>query len=355
MATHLINVLVVEDSPVERELLLHIFQSDPEIRVIAVATNGAQAVEAVCRERPDVVTMDIHMPKLDGVEATRQIMGRCPTPVVILSASSSYNPEGEKAFLALEAGALSVVRKPSGVGHPGYAEEVQDLLQTIKLMSEVKVVRRWFRPATAPPAPAPLPKIEAPSSVRLVAMGASAGGPMALEHILQGLAGRVLPPLLVVQHMAPGFVEGFAAWLHASTGFPVRVAVHGEMAQPGHAYLAPDDHQMGIDASGRIVLSDAAPEGGLRPSVAHLFRSVAHAYGKQAVGVLLTGMGRDGAAELKEMKDRGAVTLVQDEASSMVYGMPGEAISLGGATHVLPLEQIPAILAKLAGTKESVS
>jgi two-component system chemotaxis response regulator CheB len=351
MTTRPINVLVVEDSQMERELLLHILQSDPEIRVVAVATDGAQAVEAACREHPDVVTMDIHMPKQDGVEAIRQIMGRCPVPVVILSASSAYSREGEKAFLALEAGALALAHKPSEAGSPGYAEEVQNLLQTIKLMSEVKVVRRWSRPA----APASVPRIAVPSPIRVVAMGASAGGPVALERILSRLDGKTLPPLLIVQHMAPGFIKGFAAWLQASTGFPVRVAVHGETVQPGQAYLAPDGCQMGIDANGRITLSDTVPEGGLCPSVAHLFRSVARAYGKQAVGVMLTGMGHDGAAELKEMKDQGAVTLVQDEDSSLIYGMPGVAVSLGGATHILSLEQIPTILARLASTKESVS
>ncbi|MBS1191882.1 MAG: protein-glutamate methylesterase [Rhodocyclaceae bacterium] len=352
MANHLINVLVVDDSSVERELLLHIFLSDPEIRVIGVATDGVQAVEAACRLHPDVITMDVHMPKQDGVEATRQIMVRCPTPVIILSASSAYGPEGEKAFLALEAGALTLVRKPSGIGQPGNAAEIDNLLRSVKLMSEVKVVRRWVQPP--PPKPAALPGIEGHRPVRVVAMGASAGGPMALQRILAGLAGHPTPPLAIVQHMTPGFVEGFAAWLQSSAKFPVRVAAPGEKIQPGRAYIAPDNRQMGIEAD-RIVLSQGPPEGGLRPSVSHLFRSVAQFYGEQAVGVLLTGMGRDGAAELKAMKDRGAVTIVQDEDSALVYGMPGEAVNLGGATHVLPLNYIPGFLLKLGSIKESLT
>jgi len=343
-----IRVLVAEDSPVERELLLHILQADPEIRVVSVAADGVQAVEAACRERPDVVTMDVHMPNMDGLEATRQIMETCPAPIVVVSASSGYSREGAKAFEALEAGALALARKPPGVGQPGYGAAVQELLQTLKLMSEVKVVRRWRRPGVARPLAQP-PKITPHAPIQLVAIGASAGGPPALQHILAALPKDFPVPLLIVQHMASGFVEGFTGWLRDSTGFPVQVAVHGAQPLPGHVYVAPCGTHLAVANSGLLRLADDPPEGGLRPAVSALFRSVAEACGERAVGVLLTGMGRDGAAELKQMKDSGAITIAQDEETSVVFGMPGEAVRLGAATYVLPLERIAAMLSSISG------
>jgi len=344
MTIRSIRVLVVEDSQVERELLLHILSAAPLIGRVTVAVNGEEAVEAACRERPDVVTMDIHMPKLDGVEATRRIMERCPVPIVVISASEGYGPEGENAFRALEAGALALVRKPAGIGHPSYREEVDKLLQAIELMSEVKVVRRW----SSRPAPKPASRARAPLPLKLVAIGASAGGPLALQCLLSGLPRGFPLPLLIVQHLSPGFAQGFAAWLQGTTGFPVEVAVEGEQVLPGHAYLAPDGAHLGVAGDRRIVLSREPPDEGLRPSVAHLFRSVGRVFGADAVGVLLSGMGRDGAVELKSLKDRGALTLVQDGDSALINGMPGEAASLGGASHVLPPERIAGFLADLA-------
>ncbi|MDD5036401.1 MAG: chemotaxis-specific protein-glutamate methyltransferase CheB [Methylococcaceae bacterium] len=342
-----IRVLVVEDSPVERELLLHILQSDPELTVVAVACDGEMAVDMACRERPDVITMDIHLPKLDGLGATRSIMERCPTPVVVVSASAGYSLHGDKAFRALEAGALTLVCKPPGIGHPDYQQSARELIQTVKLMSEVKVVGRRSRRAGASEI---APALNTCNKAKLVAIGASAGGPLAIQQLLAGLPKDFPLPLLIVQHMAFGFMEGFAKWLSESTGFPVHIAAQGEQPLPGHIYVAPCDFQMGVTASGVIALSNEAPEAGLRPAVSYLFRSIAKIHGGRAIAVLLTGMGKDGAVELKMMKDKGAVTIAQDEESCLVYGMPGEAVRLGGASHVLPLEQIPSMLIRLAGT-----
>ena len=346
----MIRVLIVDDSPVAQEFLVHILTSDPLIRVVGIVANGALALTAVRDLRPDVITMDIHMPHVDGFEATRAIMESLPTPIVIVSASTSAT-ELASTFKALEAGALAVMLRPPGPGHPQYETCASELIQTVKLMSEIKLVRRIPRPVSGRP-PAPLPAAAAPKAatvIRMAAIGASTGGPPVLQKILSGLPRDLSAPLLIVQHITPGFVEGFVDWLGGASGFPVHVAAQGELPLPGHAYVAPDGWHMGVDGGRHIALSDHAPENGLRPSVAHLFRSSAQVLGAHALGVLLTGMGRDGAAELKMMRDGGAITIAQDAASSVVHGMPGEAIKLEAATYVLPPEGIAAMLAALLG------
>ncbi len=347
----MIKVLVVEDSPVVREFLVHVLSSDPEIQVIGTAKNGKEAIDAVRNKKPDIITMDIHMPEMDGFEATRRIMETQPVPIVIVSGSSSAG-EVAMSFKAVEAGALAVIARPKGIGHPDYEATAKELIQTVKLMSEVKVVKRW--PRLRKEAPPPTPGVEirkALPAIQVVAIGASTGGPIALQTILSGLPSDFPVPLLIVQHISAGFVEGFAQWLAQSSGFPVHIASEGEYLLPGHAYVAPEGFHMLVKARNRITLSRAEPKDGLRPSVSYLFGSVAQAFGQNAIGVLLTGMGKDGAQELKLMKDMGAITIAQDEASSVVHGMPGEAISLSAATHVLPPERIAALLASLAKVK----
>lgn len=344
----MIRVLIVEDSPVAREFLTYILASDPAIQVAGVARNGAEAMEAVARLRPDVITMDIHMPIIDGFEATRRIMETVPTPIVIVSGSTGAT-EVASTFRAMEVGALAVVLRPPGMNHDAFEAGSKELIRTVKLMSEIKVVRR-IPPVVRgrmPGRPSIAPSPILPTGIQVAAMGASTGGPLALRRILSGLPQDLPFPLLIVQHIAPGFIRGFVEWLSGASGFPVRIASHGELPMPGQAYLAPDGLHMGVGTGLRIVLSDHAPENGLRPAVAHLFRSVAQVLGPAAVGVLLTGMGRDGAQELKAMKDKGAITIAQDEESSVVHGMPGEAIKAEAATYVLPPEGIAGFLATL--------
>jgi two-component system chemotaxis response regulator CheB len=350
----MIKVLVVEDSPVVREFLVHLLGSDPEIQVIGTASNGEEALAAVQHKKPDVITMDIHMPKIDGFEATRRIMETRPTPIVIVSGSSSLQ-EVSTTFRAIEAGALAAVSRPQGIGHPRHETSAQEMVQTVKLMSEVKVVRRWPR-LKSTPVVLPTPQMQvrrAPAEIQVVAIGASTGGPLVLQAILSGLPKDLPVPVLIVQHMAPGFVQGFAEWLAQSSGFPVHIPTDGEYPLPGHAYVAPDGVHMGVGTGGRVILSADEPENGLRPSVSYLFRCVAQVFGRQAVGILLTGMGRDGAEELRLMKDGGAVTIAQDKESSVVHGMPGEAIKLDAATYVLSLENIAAALIGLVQQKET--
>ncbi|MDP2862080.1 MAG: chemotaxis-specific protein-glutamate methyltransferase CheB [Desulfobacterales bacterium] len=349
----MIKVLIVEDSQVVRDFLTYILSSDPAIQVIGKADNGEEAVKAVRDKRPDVVTMDINMPKMDGFEATRIIMEATPTPIVIVSAS--WDPkEVEKTFRAMEAGALAAVRKPVGVAHPDYKDQARELIQTVKLMSEIKVIRRQSRLKHGKGIPAGLAVndlIPSTTDVKVVAIGASTGGPSVIETILSGLPKDFRAPLLIIQHIAPGFVQGFADWLANSCRFPVRIATQHEFPLPGHAYIAPDGVHMGMDTGGRIVFEGSEPENGLRPSVSYLFRSVAEVFGKSSVGVLLTGMGKDGAYELKMMKEKGAITIAQDKESCVVYGMPGEAVNLNAATYVLSPPKIAELLAGLLKAK----
>jgi len=344
----MIRVLIVEDSPVAQEFLTYVFTSDPDIQVVGVAANGLEAIEAAVQMRPDIITMDIHMPIMDGFEATRRIMEIAPKPIVIVSGSSG-STEVASTFRAIEAGALAVVRRPVGINHEEFKTAAREIIRTIKLMAEIKVVKRIRRTARDhPPVPSPIMQVPgAPTNIRVVAIGASTGGPPVLREILSGLPQDLPFPVLIVQHIASGFTNGFAEWLAGASGFPVSIASHGEIPLPGHVYIPPDGFHMGVREGPRIVLSDHAPENGIRPSVAYLFCSVAQVFGPSAVGVLLTGMGKDGAEELKMMKDKGAITFAQDEASSVVHGMPGEAIRLDAATYVLPPATIAATLVAL--------
>jgi two-component system chemotaxis response regulator CheB len=346
----MIKVLVVDDSPVVREFLVYILNSDPDIRVSGTANNGEEALEAVKRYRPDIVTMDIHMPKMDGMEATRCIMETDPVPIVIVSGSADPH-ENTKMIRAMDAGALAVLHIPDGIGQPGHETTVREMIQTVKLLSEVKVVRRWSQKRGEPFLPSAVQVVSKSARVKVIAMGASTGGPPVLQAILAMLPKDFPLPILIVQHMASGFITSFAEWLSQSSGLPVHVARHGELLLPGHVYVGPDECQMKVDHGGKIVLTEDEPENGLRPSVSYLFRSLAIIYGSEAVAGLLTGMGRDGAEELLRLKEKGAVTFAQNKESSVVHGMPGEAIKLNAATYVLAPDKIAAVLTSLANNK----
>jgi two-component system, chemotaxis family, protein-glutamate methylesterase/glutaminase len=349
----MIQVLVVEDSAVARDFLVHVLSSDPEIQVIGTAHDGEAALEFLARRKPHVITMDINMPKMNGFEVTRRIMQTSPVPIIIVSGEWDVN-EVSTAFRAVEAGALAVLPRPQGLDHPDHQASAKTLVQTVKLMSEVKVIKRWARangawqtsPHNMSAPPAPTVK-QSPADIRIVAMGASTGGPIVLNTILSGLPKNLPVPVLIVQHIAQGFVQGFVEWLAQSSGFAVKVASHDEPLVPGCAYVAPDRFHIGVAGDGRIILNHNLPENGLRPSVSYLFRSVANVYGEKAIGVLLTGMGKDGAQELKLMKQKGAITIVQDEASSIVNGMPGEGVKLDAARYVLPPDQIASLVTHL--------
>jgi len=347
----IIRVLIVEDSFTVRQYLEHIISSDEQLEVVGVAKDGEEGVKLAKLKRPDIITMDIHMPKMNGYEATQQIMEECPVPIVIVT--SSWHPDDVKrAFRAIDAGALVALEKPPGPGHPKSKPLVAKLLQTIKTMSEVRVVRRLPRqkkpggvPAVFPAGPAVVRQ-----RVEVVAIGASTGGPPVIKDILSGLGQGFSVPVLIVQHIAAGFLEGMVEWLNRESGLSVTIASDGEHIRRGVVYFAPDGSHMGVIGGGRIVLKDGPVENGVRPSVSHLFRSVTKAYGGRGAGVLLTGMGKDGAVELAQMRERGAVTVAQDRESCVVYGMPAEAVKLNGVVHVLSPEGITGFLNSIGGS-----
>lgn len=347
----MIKVLVVDDSAVAREALTHLINQAPGMSVIGIARDGLEAVEAAQRLRPDIITMDIIMPRLGGPEAIERIMQVAPTPIVIVT-GNTITEEIRATFESLESGALALVERPFGLDSAHHQESAEHLINTLRLMSEIKVVRRLPRrsprPAVSPPIDIPRPS----QAFRVVAMGASTGGPSVLKTILSELPGTFPVPILVVQHIAPGFVSGFASWLADSAALTIKLAEAGETLLPGRVYVAPDGVHLGVSPGERAHLSPPAPgtSTSLCPSASHLFHSIATLYGRHAIGVLLTGMGRDGADGLLAMKRAGAITIVQDKESSVIHGMPGEAISLNAAGHVLPPRRIAELLVSLAST-----
>ena len=350
----MIRLLVVEDSKTVQQLLVAAFNADPEIQVVGTAESGEQAISLARSLGPDIITMDISLAGMDGFEATRTIMSSCPVPIVVVTGKLDPR-DSATLFRVMEAGALTVLAKPAPVGTPEHAESVARLVQHVKLMSEIKVVRRTF-PASlggvVPFAP-PLPLPRAAATIKVVAIGASTGGPPLLHRFLGALPADFGAAVLVVQHMADGFTENFVHWLNQGSPLPVRLAVSGMRVSPGEVYVAPDGCHMEMGPGECIALSYAPPENGVRPSVSVLFRSVALRCGDQGAGVLLTGMGGDGAQGLKVLRDRGCVTIAQDRESSVVFGMPAEAIRLKAALYILPPEGIIELLIRLVAARRA--
>lgn len=342
----MVRVVVAEDSPTARALLVAMLRSDPAFEVVGEASDGVEAIELVKALRPDVVTMDIQMPRLDGFEATKTLMIEAPTPIVIISSLDVASVEVSMAALA--AGALAVLPKPVGPTAPDFAKVSRHLLMTVRAMSEVKLVRRW------PAVPAykggdakttgtyPIPD----TGLACIAIAASTGGPAAILKILRALEKGATPPILVVQHISHGFAGGMATWLDQSTSLDVSLAVAGERLEPGHVYLAPDDVHLGISARATVALASTAPQLGFRPSASHLFESVGRALGRSATGVILTGMGSDGVEGLRALHRLGGHVVAQDQATSDVYGMPQAAAQAGVVDVVLPLDEIAPYLTR---------
>jgi two-component system, chemotaxis family, protein-glutamate methylesterase/glutaminase len=327
-------VLVVDDSPIQRQLLIALLATDPELEVVGWATDGAEAIRTAARVRPNVLTMDLRMPGMDGLEAARRIMRESPVPIVMVTANGAAQ---DRALVdeALAAGILAVVAKPNVGGDDRRAAAA--LLRTIKSMASIRVVRR-AAPGQPTRSTNPAP--------RVVAIAASTGGPQVLQQILPALPADFPVPVLVVQHIASGFETGLVELLRPPCALPIELAVAGQPAKAPGIYVAPTGRHLGI-RGGLLALTDEPPIGGHRPSATILFRSVAREYGRATVGVLLTGMGNDGAAGLADLKGRGGLTIAQDQASSTVFGMPAAAIDLGVVDQILSPTQIAPLLIEL--------
>jgi two-component system chemotaxis response regulator CheB len=340
----MVRVLVVDDSATVRELLVQILQSDPAFRVVGVARDGQEAVALANQLRPDVITMDIRMPRMDGFQATKRIMQQVPTPIVVVSASVA-SEDLKITFNAIRAGALTVVEKPSGPAGPGFEAIRDQLVTTVKLMSEVRVVRRWATGTLRPHAVQP----RDPGDVRtaVVAMAASTGGPGALYQVLRDLPADFPVPILVVQHITRGFGQGMVDWLKGATHLRVETAQQGTSLAPRRVLVAPDDQHLQVHPDGRVALRPRASEKELCPSADILFESVAESLGRRALGVIMTGMGRDGVQGLVRLKQAGGKVLAQDESSCVVFGMPREAIAAGLVDRVVPLEQIASTIVEM--------
>jgi two-component system, chemotaxis family, protein-glutamate methylesterase/glutaminase len=343
----MIRVVLAEDSDTCRALLTAVLESDSQMRIVGQAHDGEAALSLTEKLRPDVVVMDAYMPVMDGFSATRNIMLRCPTPIVIVSASMNV-AHVATSMRALAAGALTLLPKPVSPAVEGFDELAQQFVRTVRAMADVKVVRRFNHNGEShanisPLSPAPASvsaSVDKRSRPRVVGIGASTGGPAALQRVLSDIP-EVLPvPIVIVQHIARGFVDGLAGWLDAVTSHKVRVAVHGELLQPGTVYLAPDDHQLAVTRRGTVDLSRRAAVGGFIPSVSVLFSSLGESYGASALGVIMTGMGQDGTDGLRQLRAAGALVLAQDEETSVVFGMPAAAIAAGLVDAVLPLPMI---------------
>ncbi len=356
----MIKVLIVEDSRTVSQYLEFILESDPEIEVVGNVANGQEAVDFVNKRKPDIISMDIDMPIMNGLDATRIIMSTNPLPIVVVTASRNAS-DINVSVEAMASGALGVIHKPLGIGHPNEEQKTKKMLSLIKAYSQVKVIKRREikslvhqkkeKPAeTSTDKKHAFPTVFELSNKKYVAIGLSSGGPQVLEQIFKNLKADFPYPIVVVQHITSGFLEGLVLWLRRITEIPVHIAKNNEPLQKGNIYFAPDGFQMAV-RSNTIVLGNPYEAKGICPSVKHLFESFVPV-AKQTIAMILTGMGKDGSQELKLLKDHGALTIAQDKESSLIHGMPGEAIKLGGASYVLSAAEIADLLLKLSNPQK---
>jgi two-component system chemotaxis response regulator CheB len=338
----MINVLIAEDSDVVAMLLRTIIEQEPDMKVIGHASNGRKAVQMCNTLKPDIVTMDIRMPIMDGFEATRMIMVNNPLPVIVIS-SSLDNEEQQITFRAIEEGALAVLEKPYGFEHPEFEKTRKEIIDTLRAMVEVKVIRR-----TTPKVVAKVNIFETAiqqktRAYEILALGSSTGGPQVLQAIFSSLPVGFPVPIVCTQHISNGFIGGMVQWISGNTLLNVELTRHGEPLLPGTIYFAPDDYHLRVkrNTSGLVAnLTQEPPVNGFRPSATPLFQSLAEYCGGHAIAGLLSGMGDDGAQGLLEARRAGCHTFVQDEKSAVVYGMPGTALALDAVDQVLELDKI---------------
>ena len=331
-----IRVLIVEDSRVVRLLLEHLIRGDPRLELAGSVASAEEALRVLEEVAPDVISMDIRLPGMNGFEATRRIMAERPTPIVVVSANVEA-VELQISMNALRAGALAVVEKPVGTSHADYQAVAERLCTQLVIMSQVRVVRQ--RADRAIPARRPAQPTASPGTFAMLGLVASTGGPRALSQVLGALPPTFPLPILVVQHITSSFLEGFASWLGTVCPFPVSLAEEDAIPAPGRVYLPRADLHLRLE-KGRLRLDHGEPVCIQRPSGTILFRSMATGLGKGALGVLMTGIGEDGADGLAEIRAAGGYTIAEDASTAVVNGMPGAAVHRGAACEVLPLPDI---------------
>lgn len=354
MSGRVVKVLLVDDSRVQRAALKAALERTPELHVAGEAQDGEEAVKAVELHRPDVVLMDVRMPRLDGLEATRRIMAERPTPILLMTASDNLSIDVDLALRALEYGALDVIPKPDLAADPGAPGR---LASRLRLLAGVPVIHHPMGRTQARRAAAMAAGDDAHTKTtyykrasRLVAIVASTGGPSALKAVLSGLPPDLKAAVVIVQHIDPAFEEGLVRWLHEETALTVVTPQDGQDLHQGTIYVAPQRRFAEVTDRRRMALKEEPYAAGAHcPSGDRLMTSAAQAYGRNAVGVVLTGMGADGAAGLLAMRRAGAATIAQDEATSVIYGMPQAAAQNGGAARVLPLDRIAAGIVEALG------
>ncbi len=347
-----IRVLLVDDSAIALEFVRRMLLPAPDIEVVGTASDGQQALRLIGQLHPDVVCTDLHMPRMDGLALTREIMASRPLPVLVLSVSVQAGQE-HNIFSMLEAGALDILAKPRGGERSNFDAIAPDFIKKIRVLAGVKVIHSKAPPTplAQAPAAASLNWSEPEVKPRIIGIGASTGGPQAFHRILRQLPTDFSLPVVCVQHITSGFMDGLVRWLASTCRIRILTAENGAEPMPGVAYFPPDDRHLEIDARGRLHCSDVPASQGHRPSIDMCLTSIARRYGAAAAGVLLTGMGEDGARGLLDIRKAGGVTLAQNEASSAVFGMPRRAMEIGAAAQVLALEQIGPALCRLARTE----
>jgi two-component system chemotaxis response regulator CheB len=341
-ATPTIRVLIVDNSPAARERLRLLFDNVSDIEVVGEAGTAERAMRLLDQCSPNAILVDCNLPSPGSFEVVKEMMGLYCVPIIMLS-KYEKSVEASLEAKALDSGAVALITWPSAEVRAGRGSQ-EELIRAVRAMSEVRVVRRRGslskRDALSRRTTSDLSLDSQKNRIDIIAIGASTGGPPALQTVLCGLP----RPLVVVQHLSPGFQNSLVAWLGEASGLPVKPAEHGAPLRPGVVYVAPDNRHMSVEETGRLLLTDDPPENGSRPSVSVLFRSVAQIFGPHAIGVILTGMGRDGAKELRLMRDKGAITIAQDAESSIVHGMPGEAIRIKGARYIIPPDRMPSVI-----------
>ena len=339
-----IRVLIVEDSPIALTILQRILSSSPDIEIVGTAQTGQEGLALIPTIQPDVICTDFFMPQMNGLEFTSHVMMDYPRPILVVSASVQED-DTSRIFQLLEAGAVDILPKPKAGLDPENILLKKSLINKVKVLSGVKVFPKKRRPVSNHLVNQLIPANNLRSHYKIVVIGASTGGPIALQNLLATLPQDFPLPVICVQHISKGFLQGLIDWLASTCQLPIQIAMKGEFPEPGKIYFPPERQHLTLDHHGRFVCAHALPEDSHCPSVTTLFLSIAQIYGRKAIGILLTGMGRDGADGMKAITDAGGLTFAQDESTSVVFGMPREAIALGAASQVLPIHAIaPAVL-----------